>query len=171
MRRGFVLGIFLALAATSAVSAQTMTYVYEDKPAFSLTYPAGWEIRMPREEGRNVISAFPTDGSLLWQGMWIMRETSSVDEALDRLKAMEKGLFESVKLSKEPWTEKIGELEARCYKGTGMYQESQPVESFMALFELPGGRIGALGYVGDPQAIETHRAELTALMQSLEAAK
>jgi len=31
-----------------------------------------------------------------------MRDTGSVDEAVERLKGMERGLFEDAKLSKEP---------------------------------------------------------------------
>ncbi len=45
----------------------------------------------------NVISAFPTDGSLLWQGIWIMRDTTSVDEAMERLKGMERGSLEAAR--------------------------------------------------------------------------
>jgi len=41
----------------------------------------------------------------------------------------------------------------------------------MALFNLPGKRVGALGYIGDPEAINAHRAELEEMMKSLEAAK
>lgn len=171
MKRCSVLSIVAVACLASTAAAQRVAYMEGDEPAFSLTYPDGWEIRTPRTEGRNVISAYPTDGSLLWQGMWIMRESTSVEDAIARLQAMEKGLFEDAKLSQEPWAETVGGLEARCYKGTGKYQGDKPVESFMALFELPGQRVGVVAYIGEPDAIEAHQTDLANLMGSLEAAR
>ena len=171
MRRWMVLSIVAVIGLSSSATGQRMTYMAGGEPAFSLSYPDGWEIRTPRTEGRNVISAYPTDGSLLWQGMWIMKESTTVEEAIARLQAMERGLFEDVKLNQEPWTEQVGGVEAHCYRGTGKYQGDKPVESFMALFELPGERVGALGYIGDLDGIESHRADLEAMLQSLEIEK
>ena len=171
MKRILLVAAIAFIALGTAALAQTMTYTQGGEPAFSVTYPVGWEIRTPRSEGRNVISAYPTDGSLLWQGMWIMRDSTSLEESLERLEAMETGLFEEAKLIQEPWTETVGDLALRCYRGTGKYQGKQTVESFMALFELPAGQIGAIGYIGDPEAIETHAEGLHSLLQSLAVAK
>lgn len=171
MKPWIVLSALAVVGLASAARAQRVTYMEGGEPAFSLSYPDGWEIRTPRTEGRNVISAYPTDGSLLWQGMWIMKESTSVDDAIARLQEMERGLFEDVESSKEPWTETVGGLETRCYKGTGKYQGDKPVESFMALFELSGRRVGVVSYIGDPEGIEAHRADIEALLGSLEAVK
>lgn len=171
MKRGLLLSVFVFVGLAAFATAQKVTYLQGEEPAFSLTYPDGWEIRTPRTEGRNVISAYPTDGSLLWQGMWIMKESTGVEDGIARLQAMEKGLFEDVKLNREPWTATVGGLEARCYKGTGKYQGDKPVESFMALFELSGQRVGVVAYIGEPDAIKAHQTDLEALMGSLEAAK
>ncbi len=171
MKRWVVLAILAVVGLANAATAQMMTYMQDGEPAFSLTFPDGWEIRTPRVEGRNVISAYPTDGSLLWLGMWIMRQSTSVDDAVERLKAMELGLFEDVKLLKEPWTESVGGFEARCYKGTGRFKGETTVESFMAFFELPGEKVGALGFIGEPDGVKAHQAELETLLRSLEAAR
>jgi hypothetical protein len=171
MKRTFLFLTVALIAISGSATAQQMTYNQGGEAAFSVTYPDGWEIRTPRTEGRNVISAYPTDGSLLWQGMWIMRDSESVEDSLARLEAMETGLFKDAKLIREPWTEKLGDLTLRCFMGSGRYQENQAVETFMALFQLPGNRVGALGYIGDPEAIKAHAEELHSLLQSLEVAE
>jgi len=168
MKKSTLAALLIIAALPIAAAAQTVSYLDAGEPAFSLTYPDGWEIRTPRTEGRNVISAFPTDGSLLWQGMWVMKESTSVEDAIARLEAMQRGLFQDVKLTGDPWNEELGGVEARCFKATGKYQNEQPVESFMALFELPGRRVGAVAYIGDPAGLETHRADLESLLGSLE---
>ena len=146
MKKGTLAVLLIVAALPTAAAAQTVSYLEAGQPAFSLTYPDGWEVRTPRTEGRNVMSAYPTDGSLLWQGMWVMKDSTSVEDAIARLEAMQKGLFEEVKSNREPWSEKLGGVEARYFEATGKYQGDQPVKSFMALFELPGstGRGGGL---------------------------
>jgi hypothetical protein len=168
MKRGTLLVALIAAALSTPAAAQTVSYLEAGEPTFSLTYPDGWEVRMPRTAGRNVISAYPTDGSLLWQGMWVMKESTSVEDAIARLEGMQRGLFQDVKLTGDPWSEELGSVEARCFESTGRYQGDQAVESFMALFELPGQRVGAVAYIGDPAGIETHRADLETLLESLE---
>lgn len=170
MRVGLLLFISI-FALSAAVPAQQITYLQGGVPAFSITYPVGWEIRTPRSEERNVMSAYPADGSLLWQGLWIMRETTSVDEAVARLQAMELGLLEDAALTQEPWTERIGNLDVRCYKGRGLYQGDKPVETFMALFQLPDQQIGALGYIGEAASIEARSQDLHTILYSLEVAQ
>ena len=169
MKRWMLTAILAFAFMTSTAKAQMVTYLQEGEPSFSLTFPEGWEIRTPRAEGRNVISAYPSDGTLLWLGMWIMKESAGVDDAVERLKAMKAGLFEGMKTVREPWTEKLGALDARCFRGSGKYRGEKTVESFMALFELPGKRIGALGYIGEPDGVRTHRDDIEATLQSLEA--
>lgn len=163
--------LFVLLATITALPgvtwAQRITYLHDDAPAFSITYPVGWEIRTPRSEERNVISAYPTDGSLLWQGMWIMSESTSLEDALARLQAMELGLFKDAQPTQDPWTEKIGDLEVRCYRGRGLYQGDKPVETFMALFQLPDQQVGVLGYIGDPESLRTHAEDLRSILGSL----
>jgi hypothetical protein len=171
MKRALLLVTVALVAITESATAQQMTYTQGGEPAFSVTYPVGWEIRTPRTEGRNVISAYPTDGSLLWQGMWLMRDSASVEDSLARLEAMETGLFSDSKLIKEPWTEQLRDLTLHCFMGSGTYREDQTVETFMALFQLPGNRVGALGYIGDPEAIKAHAEGLHSLLQSLEVAE
>ena len=100
-----------------------------------------------------------------------MRDSTSIEDSLARLEAMEKGLFADSKLIKDPWTERVGDLTLRCFMGSGTYQGDQAVESFMALFELPGNQVGAVGYIGDPAAIKAHGEDLHDLLQSLEIAK
>jgi hypothetical protein len=84
----FVLSVLIAVGMVNVARAQMVTYLQGREPEFSVTYPDGWEVRMPRTDGRNVISAYPTDGSMLWLGMWIMKESTSVDDAVERLRAM-----------------------------------------------------------------------------------
>lgn len=169
-RRLLWVGLVL-FSISQMAEAQKVTYLDADQPAFSVTYPDSWIVRTPRIEGRNVISSYPNDGSLLWQGMWIMREARTVEESIERIKNMELGLFEDSKLKKDPWVERVGDLDAKCYSGSGLYKGARPVETFMAFFELSDQRVGVFGYIGEPDAIEANRGALEDMLYSLEVAR
>ena len=162
-------GLLIGLSLTSSADAQLLTYVHDGQARFSLGYPDGWEIRTPRKEGSNLISAVPTDGSMLWQGVWLMQGAADVDEAAKMMGEMELGLFQDTKPVREPWDEKVGDLTIRCHQGTGLYNETDTVEYFIALFDV-GDHVGVLAYMGGTGALEAHRADLEEMVQSLELA-
>lgn len=159
----------LVLTFSQPSSAQVMTLLHDSERVVSVTYPNGWQIRTPRAEGINIISAIPDDGSLLWQGLWVLKEAETIDQALERLHGLEGRLFSDVKLTKGPWQERIGELNIYNHEGTGLYQ-TKPVTFFISLFSLASQRIAALAYMGDPAAIELYKNDLTFIVQSLQPA-
>ena len=158
----------LVLTISQITSAQVVTLLDDGAPSVSVEYPDGWQIRTPRKKGGNIIAAMPDDGSLLWQGLWILRETDSIDQARQRLGAMESRLFTDVKQTKDPWQAQIGELTVYNQEGTGLYQGSMPITVFMTLFLVPGQRVAALVYMGDPAAIDEHHSDLAFIVQSLQ---
>ncbi|MEJ2085625.1 MAG: hypothetical protein P8Y44_08090, partial [Acidobacteriota bacterium] len=121
----------------------------------------------PRVEGRNVISSYPIDGGLLWQGLWVMRDVSTIEESIERLQSMELGLFEDTKLTKEPWVEAVNGVEVHRYSGSGLFKGETTVETLMSFFEVAGEKVGVVGYIGEPEAIETHRTDLEQMLDSL----
>lgn len=168
---GYLAVSLMALGSVQHAQAQVMVYLDEGEPAFWLTYPDGWDIRMPRSEHRDLISSMPADGSLLWQGIWIVRDAVNLDEAAKSLDGMEKRLFRNVQMTREAWDENIGPLVVRCREGTGVYEDKEAVRFRVCVFELSGNRVGALAYMGDPGAIDARQDDLDAMVQSLEAGK
>ena len=157
----------LVFAFTQVASAQVMTLLQDGKRVVSVTYPDGWQIRTPRIEGSNIIAAIPDDGSLLWQGLWVLREAGTIEQALERLHSLESRLFSDVEQTKDPWQEQIGELTVFNHEGTGMYQDSKSISFFVTLFEVGDQRVAALAYMGEPTAIEQHQDDLRFIVQSL----
>ena len=169
MTRNIILVMLLVFGVFESAFAQVMTYLHEGDPAFSIAYPIEWDIKTARTEDRNLISAMPSDGSMLWQGVWIVRESLTVDEAIKALSDMEHQLFTDVKRVGEPWTEDIGALQVHCHQGSGLYKDSETVEILICVFQLPDNLVGAFAYMGDPEAISTHQNELQEMAGSLEA--
>ena len=169
MRRSLVLPTLVSFLVGHAATAQVVTLLHEGKPALSVSYPNGWQIRTPGTEGVNLISAVPADGSVLWQGMWLVRDVTTVEQAVERLVNLPGRLFSDIKQSREPSQEQIGDLAVYKLRGTGTYKETEPVEFHIYLFEAPDQRIGAMAYMGKLTAIERHRGDLEAMLQSLSA--
>ena len=144
-----------------------MTLLQDDERVVSVTYPDGWQIRTPRIEGSNIIAAIPDDGSLLWQGLWVLREAGTIEQALERLHSLESRLFSDVKQTKDPWQEQIGELTVFNHEGTGTYQGSKSILFFVTLFEVSKQQVAALAYMGEPTAIEQYQEDLSFIVQSL----
>ena len=169
MIRSVLIALLLAICPFQMVGAQAMIYLHDGEPSFSITYPDGWDIRTPRAKGRNLMSAMPSDNTLLWQGGWIVRDAETIDQAVDRLSGMEGRLFQNVKRSGEPWSRNVGSVVLRCHDGNGTYQESQLIEFRICVFQLSRSRVGALAFMGDPAVINARRGDLETMMNSLEA--
>ena len=167
MRKLLLMLALTSMLAGHTATAQTVALLHEGKPSISVTYPNGWQIRTPPEEGVNLISAMPDDGSLLWQGMWLVRDASTVAQALEILDKLPGRLFSDIQRTGEPAQKRIGSLDVVELRGAGTYNSTDPVKFFIYLFETPGQRIGAMAYMGRPGAIEKHRAGLETLLHSL----
>ena len=155
------------IASAGTAGAQVMSYMYEGTPAFSLEYPPGWEIRTAPDPAKPVISASPGDGGMLWQGVWIVRDATTVDAAIARLRAMEEQMFSGVEFPNDPRVETHGDVAVHCNEGSGSFQD-HPIGISICLFPLAGDRVGAFVYMGDPGDIETHSADLQSMLASLE---
>jgi hypothetical protein len=167
MKRLLIITVLLAFAGGQSVSAQIVGLLHDGEPVISVVYPDGWQIKTPSKDGGNLISAMPADGSMLWQGIWLVRDAFSIAQAFNRLDAIENNLFTDVKQTKAPWQQQIGELTVHCREGEGVYKDTEPIELFIALFKISEQRIGALAYMGKPEAIKQHQADLDYLLRSL----
>lgn len=136
----------------------------------SATYPNGWQISTPRKEGVNLFSVMPDDGSVLWQGIWLVRGASTMDQGLELLDNVPDRMFSDITRTGESSHIRIGDLDVVKLQATGTYKNTGPVEFFIYLSETSGQRIGAMAYMGRPGAIEQHRLDPQALLRSLTSA-
>ena len=155
--------------------AQTMVYETADgEPVFKITYPAGWTLDLRFDEPRNdlerpppprVVEAMPSDGSLVWLGIWIPPGVTNFTEAKEYLDSLEHYILTDVKAD-TPRTEQLNGMAARIIEGTAK-KDKEEVKWVMAFFQPVENVIGAALYVAVPAAAKSYQSDLDALVASL----
>jgi hypothetical protein len=170
-----VAGLLLLLLWTGAVQAHTLVYETSGgQPVFRIAYPSGWSLDLslakPQEDAGTapppqVVAAMPTDGSLLWLGVWVPPGVSNFEQAKAYLDSLEQYILTEVK-AEAPRTDTINGMQARIMEGTAK-KDDDPVEWVMAFFQPQQGVIAAALYVGVVEAREKHKQDLEMIIGSL----
>ena len=169
----------MVLLCAGTSHAQTMLYETDDgRPIFQITYPSGWTLDLdfdkPREEfggppPPRVVEAMPSDGSLLWLGIWIPPEVRNFQEAKVYLDSLEQHILTDVQAG-EPRSEQLNGMPAYVIEGTAK-KDNDDVNWLMAFFQPVKDVVAAAFYVAVPAAEQKHKKDLDALVASLRPVK
>lgn len=173
-----VLALIVSCLMPAFTEAGPLTYSHGGEPLFSLVFPDSWIVDTDFVEEAEaagnykggepeirLVEAMPGDGSKLWFGIWIAPRVSTLEEGLEYIASLDGELFTDVE-SSEPQKASLRDMAARTFYGTAR-REGEEVEYAVALFEPRESLIAVALYVGRPRTWKKHRAQLTAILDSL----